>query len=107
MPRQSRRCGVKASTQRRFEHGYPSRFLNVATASPSATTAKAPIAAIWPSRVGLDRIEDLLAREQKRGTSPESIGERLRDAVRAFETTHPTLPGAIGQVANALGAMGI
>jgi hypothetical protein len=30
MPRQSRRCGGKASTQRRFEHGYLSRFLNAA-----------------------------------------------------------------------------
>jgi predicted component of type VI protein secretion system len=55
----------------------------------------------------LDDIEDLLAREQKRGTSPEVIGERLREAVRAFETTHPTLTGAIGRVADALAALGI
>ena len=55
----------------------------------------------------LDDIEDLLAREPKRGTPPESIAERLREAVRAFETTHPTLTGAIGRVADALAAMGI
>jgi len=55
----------------------------------------------------LDDIEDLLERKQKRGTRPESIIERLREAVRAFETTHPTLTHAIGGVADALAGMGI
>jgi len=55
----------------------------------------------------LDDIEDLLERKQKRGTQPESIIERLREAVRAFETTHPTLTDAIGGVAEALARMGI
>jgi Domain of unknown function (DUF4404) len=55
----------------------------------------------------LGDIEDLLARKQKPGTQPESIIERLRDAVRAFEDTHPTLTDAIGGVADALARMGI
>jgi uncharacterized protein YaaN involved in tellurite resistance len=55
----------------------------------------------------LDDIEDLLERKQKRGTQPESIIERLREAVRAFETTHPKLRDAIGGVADALARMGI
>lgn len=52
-------------------------------------------------------IEDLLERKQKQGTQPESIIERLREAVRAFEKTHPTLTDAIGGVADALARMGI
>ena len=55
----------------------------------------------------LGDIEDLLERKQKRGTHPESIIERLREAVRAFEQTHPTLTVAIGGVADALSSMGI
>jgi DNA repair exonuclease SbcCD ATPase subunit len=55
----------------------------------------------------LDDIEDLLEHKQKRGTQPESIIERLREAVRAFETTHPRLTDAIGGVADALARMGI
>ena len=55
----------------------------------------------------LDDIGDLLERKQKPGTRPESIIERLREAVRAFETTHPTLTHAIGGVAEALAGMGI
>ena len=52
-------------------------------------------------------IEDLLERNQKRGTQPESIIEQLREVVRAFETTHPTLTNAINGVADALAKMGI
>jgi hypothetical protein len=55
----------------------------------------------------LGDIEDLLERKQKRGTEPESIIEQLREAVRAFETTHPTLTSAIGRVADALAGIGI
>lgn len=55
----------------------------------------------------LGDIEDLLERKQKRGTEPESIIEQLRVAVRAFETTHPTLTSAIGRVADALAGIGI
>jgi DNA repair exonuclease SbcCD ATPase subunit len=52
-------------------------------------------------------IEELLERRQKRATQSESIIERLREAVRAFEKTHPTLTEAIGGVADALARMGI
>ena len=54
-------------------------------------------------------IEDLLEhnQNQKRGTQPESIIEQLREVVRAFETTHPTLTNAINGVADALAKMGI
>ena len=55
----------------------------------------------------LGDIEDLLERKEKRGTPPESITDRLREAVRAFETTHPTLTDAIGRVADALAGIGI
>ena len=55
----------------------------------------------------LSDIEDLLERNQKPGTEPESIIEQLREAVRAFETTHPTLTSAIGRVADALAGIGI
>ena len=55
----------------------------------------------------LGDIEDLLERKQERRLQPESIIERLREAVRTFETTHPTLTNAIGGVADALARMGI
>ena len=55
----------------------------------------------------LSDIEDLLERNQKRGTQPESIIEQLREAVRTFETTHPTLTNAINGVADTLAKMGI
>jgi hypothetical protein len=41
------------------------------------------------------------------GRGPSPFIERLREAVRAFETTHPTLTHAIGGVADALAGMGI
>jgi CII-binding regulator of phage lambda lysogenization HflD len=55
----------------------------------------------------LGDIEDLLERKQKRGTQAESIIERLREAVRTFEKTHPTLTDTIGRVVDALAGMGI
>jgi hypothetical protein len=56
----------------------------------------------------LGDIEDLLERKQKPGgTQLESIIERLRGAVRAFETTHPRLTDAIGGVADALARIGL
>ena len=55
----------------------------------------------------LTDIEDLLARKQKPGAQPEPIIERLREAVRAFESTHPTLTHAIAAVTDALANIGI
>lgn len=37
----------------------------------------------------------------------ESIVDRLADAARQFEESHPTLAGAVGGVINALSRMGI
>ena len=51
-------------------------------------------------------IEELLERKHER-VAPESIVERLREAVRDFEQTHPTLTDAIGRVADALAGIGI
>ena len=55
----------------------------------------------------LDDIEDLLERKEKGGTQSQSVVERLRETVRAFETTHPALTEAIGRMADALAAMGV
>ena len=55
----------------------------------------------------LGDIEDMLQREQEQSPQPESIIERLREAVRTFEKTHPTLTEAIGKVADALSSIGI
>jgi hypothetical protein len=54
----------------------------------------------------LSDIEDLLTRAEA-GTPPESIMERLREAVGVFEQTHPTLTAAIGRLADALANIGI
>ena len=58
-------------------------------------------------RSALTEIEDLLERKQERGTPPESLIQRLRGAVSAFEETHPALTDAIGGVADALAKMGV
>ncbi len=38
---------------------------------------------------------------------PEPISQRLREAVDAFEETHPALTEAVGRVVDALAKMGI
>ena len=38
---------------------------------------------------------------------PEGLVERLRDATRQFEETHPKLAAAVGRVVNALSNLGI
>src|SRR5262249_59634773 len=54
----------------------------------------------------LSDIEDLLKRAET-GKPPESIVERLHEAIGVFEQTHPTLTAAIGRVADTLANMGI
>jgi len=54
----------------------------------------------------LSDIEDLLSRAEA-GKPPESIMERLREAIGVFEQTHPTLTAAIGRLADTLANIGI
>jgi hypothetical protein len=54
----------------------------------------------------LSDIEDLLTRAEA-GKPPESIMERLREAIGVFEQTHPTLTKAIGRLADTLANIGI
>ena len=54
----------------------------------------------------LSDIEDLLTRAEA-GKPPESIMERLREAIGVFEQTHPTLTAAIGRLADTLANIGI
>ena len=55
----------------------------------------------------LHDVEDLLEKEPPRKVAHLSIGERLSDAARHFEETHPTLSGTLGSVIDTLGRMGI
>jgi hypothetical protein len=41
------------------------------------------------------------------GPRPEPLGQRLREAVDAFEESHPALTEAVGRVVDALAKMGI
>jgi len=61
-------------------------------------------------------IEQALSRGEAAGQQPPaedasarrgSLARRLADAARGFESTHPTLSGAIGSVVDALAQMGI
>jgi len=56
----------------------------------------------------LGDIQTLLDRSgPDRDQEPEGLGERLRDATRQFEETHPKLAAAVGRVVNALSNLGI
>ena len=56
----------------------------------------------------LGDIQTLLDRSsQDRSQEPEGLVERLRDATRQFEETHPTLAAAVGRVMDALSNLGI
>ena len=56
----------------------------------------------------LGDIQTLLDRSsQDQSQEPEGLVERLRDATRQFEETHPTLAAAVGRVMDALSNLGI
>jgi hypothetical protein len=52
-------------------------------------------------RTLLERVGDAPAEE------PEGLVERLREATRQFEETHPTLAAAVGRVMDTLSNLGI
>lgn len=53
-------------------------------------------------------IQELLARaEDDRSREPHSLAERLREAGRHFEDSHPTLTATVGRVVDALSNLGI
>jgi hypothetical protein len=53
-------------------------------------------------------IQALLARSgPEREREPATLAERLREASRHFEESHPTLTATLGRVVDALAALGI
>jgi hypothetical protein len=56
-------------------------------------------------RTVLADIQRLL--DQESGHEPESLVDRLREAMEEFEESHPTLTEAAGRVIDALAKMGI
>jgi DNA repair exonuclease SbcCD ATPase subunit len=52
-------------------------------------------------------IQELLARSDEEQREPASLAERLREASRHFEDSHPTLTATLGRVVDALVALGI
>ena len=55
----------------------------------------------------LEEIRALLAKSGGGRHEPGSLTERLRDAGRHFEESHPTLTATLGRVIDALAALGI
>jgi hypothetical protein len=55
----------------------------------------------------LKEIEGALAGEQPSEPSEQPLSERLSQAARHFEASHPTLAGTLGSVIDALSRMGI
>ena len=51
-------------------------------------------------------IQDLLDRSEDRGSAP-SVNPRLRDSIRHFEVTHPTLTALLSELSTILGNAGI
>jgi hypothetical protein len=51
-------------------------------------------------------IQTVLARAEAQ-REPASLAERLREAGRNFEDSHPTLTAVVGRVVDALAALGI
>ncbi|RIL05613.1 MAG: DUF4404 domain-containing protein [Proteobacteria bacterium] len=56
-------------------------------------------------RVVENDIQQVLEREDE--PHPESFGDRLRETVDRFESSHPTLTEAVGRVLDQLAKMGI
>ena len=52
-------------------------------------------------------IQGLLARSEAEQREHASLAERLREAGRHFEDSHPTLTATLGRVVDALVALGI
>ena len=64
------------------------------------------------SRAELERVTDDIEKQVKRdeplpGAEKESLTGRLQEALREFEAEHPTITGAVNQVASALANLGI
>jgi uncharacterized heparinase superfamily protein len=56
----------------------------------------------------LGDIQQLLDRSgEERPHEPQGLVDRLRDATRQFEESHPTLAAAVGRVMDTLSNMGI
>ena len=56
----------------------------------------------------MHEIRDVLARSEDEERRDEtSLADRLRDAGRHFEESHPTLTATLGRVVDALSALGI
>lgn len=65
-----------------------------------------------PSRAALQRVTDDIERQVQTGHSlagadGESLSGRLQDVLLEFEAEHPTITGAVNQVAAALANLGI
>ncbi len=54
-------------------------------------------------------IDDKIAADaaEEEGTEPDSLNDRLAEAARHFEESHPTLSGIISTLANGLSQLGI
>jgi hypothetical protein len=55
----------------------------------------------------IEQAKAALAARGKPGDEHDSVLEQLKDAVLAYEASHPTLAGNLGAVIRALGQMGI
>lgn len=55
----------------------------------------------------IERLLDTSAQRDAADSSHESLSERLGEAVRHFEESHPALSVAVGRIATALSNMGI
>jgi hypothetical protein len=65
-----------------------------------------------PSRAALAQVTDDIERQVKAGApldseEGESLSGRLQDVLLEFEAEHPTITGAVNQVAAALANLGI